>query len=398
MKAKTGYSGITSDAEANVAFRNSFGNLQSGTVYYDPLGLKSLGSVKAKESSNIVLNNHPALKSMVDKKNYKNKNLKALTTESGGAGTAGYALVPVYVDPRIIDRSIKRLPLVTLMPRVANNGMYAAFNYISSKGGAFTAAEDASLSETNTAYDRSATAIKFLYSVGRTTGPSIAATPSYSLEGVAGGNEGIGPASYTEGTAPNANQLEILVKTRELKELEENLLINGNSSTSGVSGNPDGTEFNGIIAIQSTTNKVDKNTSAITLSDIDTAIQYAFDNGGQPTIAVCDSSTYTDLLGLLNNKIGYMQAQSVTEWGFTGIKLNTMVGPITIVPSMYLSTSSGSKSIYFLDLSVWELRVLQDITFEPLAKVNDTNKFMLKCYETLICRAPQRNAWIGEIS
>ena len=112
---------------------------------------------------------------------------------------------------------------------------------------------------------------------------------------------------------------------------------------------------------------------------------------------MADTGTYTDLLGLLNQRIGYMQSKENVFWGFSAITIHTMVGSIPIIWSQYLSNTSGSKSLYFLDLSVWEVRVLQDMTYEELAKTNDSEKFMLKMYETLICRATQFNAFIGEI-
>ena len=34
---------------------------------------------------------------------------------------------------------------------------------------------------------------------------------------------------------------------REIKELEENLIVNGNATTSAIAGNPNGTEYNGIV-------------------------------------------------------------------------------------------------------------------------------------------------------
>ncbi|KKK67407.1 hypothetical protein LCGC14_2954360, partial [marine sediment metagenome] len=53
---------------------------------------------------------------------------KALGTASGGAGTAGVAMVPVYLDPRIIDETRKFTPLVELIPRVTNQGLTADYN------------------------------------------------------------------------------------------------------------------------------------------------------------------------------------------------------------------------------------------------------------------------------
>ena len=113
------------------------------------------------------------------------------------------------------------------------------------------------------------------------------------------------------------------------------------------------------------TNTVDKNTAALALDDINTAVQYAFDDGGRPNIGVCSSAVYSDLLALLNAKIGYLTAQQTVLWGFQSIVVQSMVGPITIIPSMFMSNTSGSKATYFLDLSVVEMRVLQDMAYAP---------------------------------
>jgi hypothetical protein len=308
-----------------------------------------------------------------------NVNLKALGTTAGGAGTAGYALVPVYVDPKIIDQTRKYTPLCEIVPRVSNLGMTADYNVVTAKGGGFTAAEDSALAERNNTLDRASTSIKFLYAVGRVTGPAKAAIPAYALAGFqAGAGQSMG-SPFSDASAPNAKQLEVLLQARALKELEENLIVNGNAGT-------DATQFSGIITLMSTTNTVAKATSDLGLEDVNTAIQYAFDDGGRPSIAVCSSAVYTDLLGLLQQRIGYMQAQQQVLWGFQSIVIHTMVGPVTVIPSMFMSNVSGSKAIYFLDLTVVEMRVLQDMVYEELAKTNDSEKFMLKMYEALIIK------------
>jgi hypothetical protein len=314
--------------------------------------------------------------------------LKAFNTTTGGAGTAGYAMIPVYVDPKVIDQTRKYTPLVELIPRVSNQGITADYNNITAKGGAVTAAEDAALSDVNDTYDRFSTAIKYVYSVGRVTGQSQASVPSYM---VAGFQPSGAVGSFTDAGASNAMQMEILVKTRALREKEEDLIVNGNAGS-------DATEFSGIVTLMSTTNTVAKGTTALTLDDIQTAIRYAFDDGGRPNLAVCSSDVYSDLMKLLTAKIGYMTPTQKVFWGFETIVLNTMVGQIPVIPSMYLSNASGSKAIYFLDMSVVEMRVLQDVTYEPLAKTNDSQKFMLKVYEALIIRNTSFCASITGIS
>ncbi len=362
----------------NANYAVSFLNTPDHTVYSNPMDVQMKG-VEYSGSTTVeaLAGTHNELA------------LKALSTTAGGAGTAGYGMVPVFVDPRVVDTTRKYTPIVELIPRVTNMGMYADYNIIQSKGGAITAAEDAALTETTTVYDRQSTPIKFIYSIGRVTGPAIAAMPSWILGGLspAGGATG----SFNDSNATNAKQMEVLVKSREVREKEESLIINGDAST-------DATEFSGIIKLMGATNTVDKNTAALELADIDAAVQKAYDFSGRPNLAICSSGVYTDLLGLLTAKIGYLQPTQQVFWGFSTIVLNTMVGQIPVVPSQFMSNVSGSKAMYFLDMSVVEMRVLQDLTFEDLAKTNDSEKFMLKVYETLIIKNTAFCSSITEIS
>jgi hypothetical protein len=76
-----------------------------------------------------------------------------------------------------------------------------------------------------------------------------------------------------------------------------------------------------------------------------------------------------------------------------------------VIASRFLSTTAGSgsgtpynaRSVFVMDTNVIEMRVLQDVSYEELAKTNDSVKFMLKCYEALVCKAPQFNHVIYDI-
>lgn len=361
--ALTGQVGVV---DAQNAYAHSFGTLKAGTRYYD-----TSNNVDLRLKGNFLGNAYEA-------------GLKAMNVAGMSAGTQDKAIIPIYLDPQIIDTSRKFTPAVEIIPRVSNMGITAEYTTLS-KGSAFTAGEDAALAEVNDTYTRTSVAIKYLYAVGRVTGQTLAAVPSFMLMGItaSGGNP---EGTFGDSSAPNAMQLEVLAKTREIKELEENLIFNGNATTSGISGNANGTEFNGIIALMSTTNAVAKGTTALSLADLNTAIQYAFDDGGRPNVAFCSSSVYSDILALIQSKLGYLQSEKNVFWGFTTITYRSMVGDIPVIPSMFLSNTSGSKCIYFLDLSVVEMRVLQDLTYEKLAKTNDSDKFMLKIYECLIIK------------
>ena len=120
-----------------------------------------------------------------------------------------------------------------------------------------------------------------------------------------------------------------------------------------------------------------------------------------PTISSAFAVTNVDTFVFpqgLTAKIGFLQPTQQVFWGFTTIVLNTLVGQIPVIPSQFLSNVSGSKSMYFLDMTVFEMRVLQDLTYEDLAKTADSEKFLLKVYEALINRNAAFSSSILEIA
>ena len=365
--------------DSSGVYGHSFGPLPHKTRYQD--GLKSVDyretlGMKAKEG-------------------YQRLQQKALGPETGGAGTAGFALVPIYVDQRIVDQSRRYTPLVEMLPRVTNQGMTADYNVLTEKGGAYSAKADAPLPERDDTYTRDSKDIKFLYSVGRVLGPMQAAMPSYIAAGFDSTGSGMtGGSPFTDQNAPNAKQLEVLIKARSMKELEENLILNGDSSS-----NP--TEFDGIIKQQNDTNQLDLEGDALTWNHIEEVVQKAFDSGGRPSLAVASSAVVTELRKIMVNSFYYrpedVTAQNLPYGVPPQLTIPTMVGDVIVMPSMYLSNESGQRKIYFLDTDYIEMRVLQDMTYEDLAKTNDSSKFMLKIYECLIMRAPQFNSFIDNI-
>ena len=215
---------------ADGLYMQSFGFMQNETVY-SSVDVKSL----ALGSESAI---HDMRQNMFGEGNV---GLKALNTETGGAGTAGYALIPVYVDDKIIDQSRKSTPLTEIIPRVTNRGMTADYNVITSKGSAFTYAEGSALATVDDTYDRGSVGIKSIGIVGEVTGQAQAAIPSYVLGQFAPGQANEVQPSVSQ-SAPNGMQLEVLAKARSLKEKEENLIVNGDASTTS-------TEFSGFIKL-----------------------------------------------------------------------------------------------------------------------------------------------------
>jgi len=370
---------FTADIKSNLprggAYQHSFGALPDQTVYLNPW-------------TNI--DNREEMKERLD---LGLKAYGATSATGGGAGTAGIAMVPVYVDPRIVDTTRKYTPWVEAIPRVTNLGLTADYNSITAKGSAIMAAEDAALAEQDDTLSRASTPIKYLYAVGRVTGQARASYPPYMLGGFQPTGSGLVGSGFGDASAPNATQLAMQIKARALRELEEEKIWNGDVTTA--------TEFSGIIKLQADTNDTDKNTSAIDYDDTEDAIQAAFDDGGRPNIAGCSSGVLTDLRKIVIDTFHYRPSDMTGTLPFgvtSNLVLDTMVGPVPIIPSMNISNVSGSKALYFLDMNYIEMRVLQDMTFEKLAHTNDSEKFMLKIYEALIMKNTAFNSCVTEIS
>jgi len=380
------------DGNGAGAYQVSFGNLPNGYKYFSPPTFSGQAGVEVKALDDMYYDKRTELKSALDRG--LEAEFKALTANGMGAGTAGKDLIPVYVDQRIVDRSRKFTPWAELVPRVTNIGLTADYNIITAKGAGVTAAEDAALSDVSDTVSRETASIKYLYSVGRVTGPVQSSMPSYMLQGLNPAGTGTDSASFGSPIAQNAMQEQVLIRAQAYKELEENLIWSGDDDT-------DATQFNGIVDQQSTTNVVDKSAAALDFADIDTAINYAFTDSGRPSIAGCDSASLKDVRAKMLDQFRYTPSQLTGTAGFgvpARVVVETMQGPIPFVPSQYLSATTGAKQIFFLDMEYIEMRVLQDMTYERLAKVNDSEKFMLKGYETLLLRAPAFNAFIDNIA
>lgn len=370
-------------------YQAMFGPLPDGTVYYDPMGMKTGGHSK---NSIAECKSYDYRQELFERfrQGYAMIHGKALTTTAGGAGTAGNALIPVAVDPRIVDRSRKYTPWTEAIARVTNIGLTADYNIITAKGAAVTKIEDAALTEQDDTEDRQSKSIKYVYAIGRVTGPAEAAIPSYIYTGFQSIGTGLAGSQFTNTAAPNAMQYQVLKRARALKEKEEDLIWNGDSAS-------DSTQFDGIVAQQSTTNVNDLATAVIQYADIEDSIQDAFDDSGRPSLGGASSSLVKDVRKIMIDTFRYTPRDMTATLPFgvtSNLVLETMVGPVPLIPSQNLSNVSGAKVMYFLDMEYIEMRVLLDMTFQELAQTNDSRKFMLKMYETLLLRSPPFNSFI----
>jgi hypothetical protein len=380
--------GNTYDVNATAKYDNTFYGVEDDTVYADPAGtIMQSPNFDLKSAFSVDMRNEWA-----ERIEENLTQLKSMQTDVGGTGLTDNVLIPIAYRNELVDLTRKQTPISFVIRSVTNRGIVAPFKQVTTKPTAFFARENATLATSDPNFDVLSENIKYMYAKGSVTGPLNAAAPGYNLMGTMPPQSGDPRGNFGNANASNANQINVLLQARALLELEEETLINGDKTT-----NPE--EFDGIVQIMGTTNTVDKNTTALDLDDYVTAARNAYEDGGYVNFAFCDTATYQDTLELINDKVSLRDFAETQDYGFTAINLRTGFsnGPIPLVPSRFLSTSSGSKAAYLLDLSVWEKRVLQDMTYERLAKTKDSDEFFLKKYMCLICMAIQFNASITEI-
>lgn len=277
----------------------------------------------------------------------------SIDTQTGGAGTAGTALIPVWVDNNIVDRTARQTPLRTMIPRRAIKGLTYDYVPLTAKGGAVFAFENAAIADQVDTFDRVSVPIKFAYAKGRISGPAIAAMRGF-----------IDPS-----------QLDLGIKTTSMFELAENAIINGDAST-----NPE--EYNGLIK-SITTNTTNLSGASPNLAQIRAEIATSFNNNGQIDLAVTDASTLNYIKGLLLDIQRNVEVPNAGAMGF-GIPDSFMFDGVLFIKDRYMPTTSSSRRILFLDMRYVFMAVLQDMTYEEKASENDSWVYMLKEYSSLV--------------
>lgn len=370
----------------DIRFEKSFGNLiQDGDLYQDPMGFYQGAGVKVGEAE---------MKSFKEAFVNSSEELKSLATNTGGNGATNLTAVPAFFDVNMTDLSRKQTPASVLMPRIATKSTIFQYPKITAKQTAYAGVEGDDLtSGTDTPSLGNDTAnMKYLYSRGTVTGQAKVAIPEFNLPGfeptqTATGNGISGNFNDRSGDGVGINTM---TAARALKEYEESLIFNGDSSVTA-------TEFDGIVKLMGSTNALDKAGAALTIPDINTSVGFAVEDGGLPNLAFASIGAYNQLLNLVADKIGFLQPSFLTDFGFSAISFNTLAGNVSMIASRFLDNTTDNGSIYFLDMSVWEMRVLQDMVMEKLGKRTDNDEFFMKEYLTLITRAPQFNSSIINI-
>ena len=274
-------------------------------------------------------------------------------------------LLPTYVDQKLYDVTRRKTPLASgLIPRVANNGLFA--DYVKrtavptfATAGSSTvswSSEAPSASPGISTYTRTAQAVKFLYAFGEVTYPMIVASKVWH----------------------DALQAEIEGQYKAVKYLEEQTIISGDTSAALYTNG-----FQGLRTLI-TTNSTAKAGATIAIDDLDTAFSTIRQTYyGEPDLIVTDWKTYYDLKKILRDYIRYPSPDGTLSWGFEAMEYEN----VPIVPDQFMPSTGSGRVLLVLTVKQEnniQLRVLQDTTFEELAKTTDSYKFMIKLYETMI--------------
>jgi len=313
-----------------------------------------------------------------------NKSVGELLLKERGTTTSEYAtsttysstsgslptLLPIWVSPDIISLSQKETPLYEMLPKIAVRGKFYDWNTatFASTNASFKP-EDAPFAEYDDTYTRNTVQMKYAYAIGRVTGPMQIHAQGYI----------------------DMKRQEILMKTRALLQKIENEIVNGSIST-------DANGFNGLGASIST--NTTSLGAALSISDIRTSIRYckqggttysATLGGGNPNLIVCDLATFDDIKALLQAYLRYNGPMVSIAWGFQTIEFEG----IPVIASKFMTTTSGSKALYVLDINVVKMGIALDLTMEDLAKTNDSDKFYIKWYGALLVLV---ETWCAEIT
>jgi len=336
-----GFSGKEAGFSVDKAFNESFGDVLSvsddafegmSKEYFNPFTGVDLRSV-AKDSF-ATLN-------------------KEIATTTGGPGTAGTAMVPVWVDSNIVDRTIRETPLRSLLPRRAVKGMTYDYVPLTAKGGATFYAEGATIADQTDTFDRESVTMKFAYARGKVTGQAMAAMRGF-----------IDPM-----------KLDLNIKAQSLLELEEETIINGDASVTTE-------EFSGLIKLIAT-NTTDMGSGTPTLAQIRAEFAISYNSNGQINLAVTDATTHNVIKGLLWTVQMKTDAPEQSEPGF-GISDAFKFDGVLFIRDKFMPTTTNQKRILFLDTRYVFMAVLQDITYEEKASTDDYATYIMKEYLALV--------------
>lgn len=339
--------GSSQDIDNESLYKASYGSMPDESVYDDGMNKLSISRV----GNDLML---------------KGEGFTKAVNVGTASGVAGYAFTPIVWDQDVVDITRRVTPLLTLIPKVTNKGKTAHYYRITSRAEAQWGDEDPVLSEMDDVRAQSSEDIKYLRTVGRVTGVAQIAGAHFE----------------------SSMQREVINKTQSLNEaIEEEMLVGTNSATFG---------HNGLLQ-QLTFNKTADLNAAIALSDVKKLVNDCFVAKGAPNLIITDPYTAEALIEQQMDYVKYVDPQTTIAWGLQTPTIQTVVGKIPVVPSLFMPTGTGDRALFCVNTNYLQQRVLQDITFQRIMTGGDSEKFMLKTYRTFVNKFAESMGMIGGI-
>ncbi len=307
------------------------------------------------------------------------------------------ALIRQDLESVITKVDMKGTPMRKRWPRVPANGLTHEYSQRISLGSPTSSfyADGGLPLDGNTRYLRKGKQIKCLGEVGRVTGLMIA-----------------GGRSFADQLA-----LEQMARLTSVVQAEEYSLHYGDSTVGTLVANGDGTfttqylQFDGMDRIirQEGGIVVDASTfpdgAKLSIPLLNTILQAQYDALGEPTMIECGSREkrfFNELLQSLVRVGGDGVVHVERQLGVSVMFYDSDFGSLPIIPTRYITIGANGMPAGKSRLYVYcekteaenliEVATLQELGSQPLAKIDDSERFMLNEYETVINRAPQWSA------
>jgi len=332
--------GGSAEIDSDSLYKASFGDMPNETVYDD--GFDKI-EMLVDDAGDLIIDN---------------QTLHKAVNVGAASGAAGYALTPIVWDRDVVDITRRLTPLLTLIPKVTNKGKVAQYYRITARGSANWGAEDPALSESDDTKEEASESIRYARITGRVTGVAQIAGAHFET----------------------SMQREVINKTQTMNELLEAMILTGENATNQYQ--PDGLQT--LL-----TENLDNVAGAVAISDVTKLVNQCFIDKGAPNLLITDPFTATDLIEQQMDYVRYTNPEITIAWGLQVPSIQTVVGRIPMLISQFMPNASGSRRVFCVNTHYLQRRVLQDITFERLAKTSDSEKFMLKTYCTLINKFPE---------
>lgn len=327
--------GGSAEIDSESLYKASFGDMPDETVYDD--GFNKIETM-VDDAGDVVVDN---------------QTLHKAVNVGAASGAAGYALTPIVWDRDVVDITRRLTPLLTLIPKVTNKGKVAQYYRITARGAAGWGAEDPALAESDDTKEEASTSIKYLRVTGRVTGVAQIAGAHFE----------------------SSMQREVINKTASMNEAIEEMILTGNNATNQYQ--PDGLQQ--LLTANNTAVG-----GAISLSDVTELVNQCFIDKGAPNLIITDPFTATDLIEQQMDYVRYTDPNITIAFGLQVPSIQTVVGRIPMLISQFMPATTGARRVFCINTNFVQRRVLQDITFERLAKTSDSERFYLKTYSTLI--------------